>query len=98
MEEIRVNVQGAGLSAKGWECPKCGDIKFDKESGLKVIEELEKKKLNCPLNMEQKITKLSYNRLGFYFNRDIVRCLDLKPGEKVFLTILDKNNILINRH
>lgn len=98
MKEIKVNVEGAKLSSKAFECSKCGDLQFDRESGLKVVKELEKKKKSCPLNIEQKITKLSYDRLGFYFNKDIVRCLDLKPGEKVHLTVLDKKNLLINRN
>lgn len=97
MKKIKVNVAGAKLSAKGWECPKCGDLEFDRESGLKVVEELEKKRKACPLNIEQKITKLSYDRLGFYFNKDVVRCLGLKAGEKIHMTVLDKNNLLINR-
>lgn len=97
MHEIKVNVEGAKLSATGWECKICGNIKFDTESGLKIVEELEQKKMQFPLNIEQKLTKLSYERLGFYFNRDIVRCLDLKQGEKIYLTVLDKKHLLINR-
>jgi hypothetical protein len=49
-----------------------------------------------PLKIKQKIVKLSGDRLGFYFNQNIVRILNLKCGEEVVVSIPDNRHILIN--
>ena len=49
-------------------------------SSQKVVQELRE----TPLKIRQKIVKLSQDRLGIYFNNNVVRSLDLKKGEEIF--------------
>ena len=97
MQEMEVKVEGAEAEAKGWKC-ECGNIAFDEESGMKVVEELERKEVltDLPtLSLEQKIIKLSKGRLGMYLPKDVVRCAEIQPGKKVFVSLLDKKKILL---
>jgi hypothetical protein len=56
-----------------------------------VINELRE----TPLKIKQKIVKLSQDRLGIYFNKNIVRSLNLKKGEEIYLSVPDKKHIVI---
>ena len=61
------------------------------ESSKKVIEELR----DSPLKIKQKVVKLSQDRLGMYFNKHIIRSLNIKKGESIYVSVPDKKHILI---
>jgi hypothetical protein len=67
---------------------------FDPISAAKVVQELKLKE--TLLTIRQKIVKLSGGRLGFSCNQHIVRSLNLKNGEEVFVSVRDKKHISIN--
>ena len=92
MESVQVEVEGAENKATSYQCD-CGYVEFEKESAAKVLKELKLKE--GPLKIKQKIVKLSGNRLGFYFNQNIVRSLDLKAGGEVYLSVPDKKHIIL---
>lgn len=94
MKKGDVEVEGAKSKSIGYFCKKCGNFEFDKQSAKKVINELKAKE--TPLNIEQKIIKLSHNRMGIYFNKDLIRSLNLKHGEKIYLSVPDKKHIILN--
>ena len=48
-----------------------------------------------PLKIKQNIIKLSKDRLGMYFNQNIVRSLNLKPGNEVLVSVPDKKKLII---
>jgi hypothetical protein len=47
------------------------------------------------LKIKQNIIKLSQDRLGIYFNANIIRSLGLKKGEEIYLSVPDKGHILL---
>lgn len=94
MKKILVDVEGARSKVISYQC-SCGYFEFDKKSGNKVIEEI-KSKSESPLKIKQKVIKISHNRLGTYFNENIVRSLNLKAGEEIYVTIPDNKHILIS--
>ena len=81
LKEIKVNVEGAVNKVTSYQCPKCNYFEFEQESSRKVIEELRE----TPLKIKQKIIKLSEDRLGIYFNSNIIRSLNLKKGEEIII-------------
>jgi|SRR3989344_5286943 len=91
LEKVEVSIRGASNKAASYQCPKCDYFEFEQESSKKVIEELRE----TPLKIRQKIVKLSQDRLGIYFNNNIVRSLNIKKGEYIFLSVPDKKHILI---
>ena len=92
LEKIEVEIEGAENKAVSYQC-SCGYVEFEKESATKVVRELKLKE--SPLKIKQRIVKLSGDRLGFYFNKNIVRSLNLKPGEEVYVSIPDKKHIIL---
>jgi len=92
MERIVVEVEGAENKAVSYQCDR-GHIEFEKESAAKVVKELKTKE--SPLKIRQKIIKLSGNRLGFYFNQNIVRSLNLRAGEEVYISVPNKKHIIL---
>jgi len=94
LKKVEVKVEDATTSAVSYQCKKCGYFAFEQESTKKVIEELKAKE--TPLNIKQKIVKISKDRLGIYFNRDVVRSLNLQSGRDVFVTVPDKDHIILN--
>ncbi len=92
MEKVLVDVEGAENKAVSYQCDR-GHIEFEKESAAKVVKEL--KAQESPLKIKQKIIKLSGNRLGFYFNQNIVRSLNLKAGEEVYISVPNKKYIVL---
>ena len=86
-----VKIQGAKSKAISYQCPKCDYFEFESASSKKVVEELRV----TPLNIKQKIVKLSKDRLGIYFNSNVVRSLGLTKGEDIYLSVPDKKHILI---
>ena|SRR3989344_4812784 len=92
IERVEVEIEGAENKAISYQC-SCGYVKFEKESAAEVIKELKLKE--SPLKIKQKIVKLSGDRLGFYFNKNIVRSLHLKAGEEVYISVPDKKHIVL---
>ena len=95
LEEIDVEIEDAKSKVKSWQCPDddCTYIKFDQKDAKKVVQEIKEKEA---LNLQQNIIKLSQGRLGLYFNKDLIRCLGLKPGKQVLVSVPDKKHILIS--
>ena len=94
MKEVEVNVEGAKNKVLSYQCPECGHFDFEKISAGKVVEELRIKE-ESPLRIKQKVIKLSQGRIGMYFNRDVARSVDLKPGKEVYVSVPDKKHIII---
>jgi len=91
LKKVEISVAGADSKAVSYQCPNCDYFEFESESSKKVINELN----NAPLKIKQKIIKLSQDRLGIYLNSDIVRSLSLKSGEDIFVSVPDKNHIVL---
>lgn len=94
MEKVNVNVEEASQEVLSFQCNKCGYVEFDQESANKAILELKLKE--TPLKIKQKIIKLSKDRLGTYFNSNIIRSLNLKSGEYIYVSVPDKKHIIIS--
>lgn len=93
MKKVEVSVDGASRKALSRQCA-CGYIEFEPRSSAEVIKELKTKE--SPLAIEQRVIKLSENRLGIYFNKNIIRSLNLKAGETIYLSVPDKKRIILN--
>ena len=91
LKKIEVKVEGAKNKAVSYQCTKCDYFEFEPKSSKKVVEELRE----TPLKIKQKVVKLSQDRLGMYFNSNIIRSLDLKKGEEIYVSVPDKKRILI---
>ena len=91
LKEVAVNVYGAKNKAVSYQCQKCDYFEFEQQSSKKVVEELNK----SPLKIKQKVVKLSGERLGIYLNSHIVRSLNLKKGESVYVSVPDSKHIML---
>jgi hypothetical protein len=91
LRDVAVKVSGAKNKVISHQCSKCDYFEFEQSSSKKVIDELNE----TALRIKQKIVKLSQDRLGMYINKDIARSLNLKGGEEIFVSLPDKNHILI---
>src|SRR3989338_844652 len=91
LKEVKVTVKGAQSKAISYQCPKCDYFEFESKSALDVVEELKE----THLKIKQKVVKLSQDRLGFYFNRDVIRSLGLKSGEDIYVSVPDKKHIVL---
>ena len=94
LKKVEVEVEGAESKAISHQCDDCGFAEFEKESAAKVLKELKLKE--SPLKIKQKIVKLSGDRLGLYFNKNVVRSLKLKAGEELYISVPDKKHIVLN--
>ncbi|MFH0876193.1 MAG: zf-TFIIB domain-containing protein [archaeon] len=92
LKKVEVNVHGAKTKAISYQCPNCDYFEFEALSSKKIVEELRE----TPLRIKQKIIKLSQDRLGMYINKDVARSLNLKGGEDIYISVPDKNHILID--
>ena len=92
LRKVEVSVEGAKQKAISYQCAKCDYFEFEEKSAAKVVKELKAKE--TPLKIRQKIIKLSQDRLGMYFNKNIVESLELKAGEDVFVSVPDKDHII----
>lgn len=92
MRKILVEVEGAGNKILSYQCKNCGKIEFDKKTGMKVVKELEE---NEALSIQQKLINLSHGRIGTYFNKNIIRSLNLKAGMDIYVTVPDRNHMVI---
>jgi len=93
LRKIEVSVEGAEQKAISYQCTKCDYAEFEEKSAAKVVKELKSKE--TPLKIRQKIIRLSQDRLGMYFNKNIVESLDLKAGEEVQVSVPDKDHIIL---
>ena len=93
LRKVEVDIEGAKQKAISYQCAKCGYFEFEEKSAAKVIKEL--KARETPLRIKQKIIKLSQGRLGMYFNKNVVESLQLKAGENVFVSVPDKDHIML---
>jgi DNA-directed RNA polymerase subunit M/transcription elongation factor TFIIS len=93
MKQVEVAVEDAENKIQSLQCPKCGYFEFDKKTGMKVVKELEEKEQ--ALKIKQKLIKLSHDRLGIYLNKDIIRCMGLKKGENIYISVPNKKKIII---
>ena len=93
LKEVNVSVEGAGRKALSYQCANCNYFSFDKKSAKEVVKELRE----TPLKIKQRIIKLSGQRLGMYLNSDVVRSLNIKKGEDVYVSVPDKKHIVIER-
>ena len=91
MKLVEVETAGINQKVKSFQCSNCDHFEFEEDSSKKIISELEKH----PLKISQKIIKLSSNRLGIYFNKDVIRSLNLKNGEEVSISVPDKKHIVL---
>ena len=91
LREVKVNVHGAKSKALSYQCTKCDYFEFEPMSSKKVVEELRE----TPLKIKQKIVKLSQDRLGIYLNSHVVRSLNLKKGEEVYVSVPGKKRIVV---
>ncbi|MBI2108373.1 hypothetical protein HYX09_03945 [Candidatus Woesearchaeota archaeon] len=91
LKQVEVEVHGAKSRATSYQCVKCDYFEFEPTSSQKIIEELRE----SPLKIKQKVVKLSQDRLGIYFNSNIIRSLGIKKGEEIYVSVPDKKHILI---
>ena len=91
LKRIKVAVDGARNKVISYQCGKCDYFTFDPVSSRKVVEELR----DTPLRIEQRIVKLSQDRLGVYFNKNVVKSLNLKKGSSVYVSVPDKKHIVL---
>ena len=91
LKKIEVAIHGAKNKAISYQCSKCDYFEFEEKSSRKVVEELRE----TPLKIKQKVIKLSGDRLGIYFGKDLVRSLGLKKGEEIYLSVPDRNHIVL---
>ena len=91
LKNVEVSIYGTKRKAISYQCQNCDYYEFEPESSKKIVEELKEN----PLKIKQKIIKLSQDRLGVYFNKHIIRSLNLKKGEEVYVSIPDKKHIIL---
>ena len=92
--KVRVKVQDADSPVTSYQCGECGYFDFEEKTMNRAIGEIKAKE--APLKIKQKIIKLSHDRLGMYINRDVARSLNLKGGEDVYVSVPDKNRLIVN--
>ena len=85
LKRIAVSVDGAKKKAISYQCQSCDYFTFDQKSAREVVDELRE----TPLKIKQKVVKLSKDRLGMYLNSNIVRSLNIKKGEEVYVSVPD---------
>jgi transposase-like protein len=93
LRKMKVKIQDADEPVASYQCTKCDYFEFDNKSMSKAVRNIKVKE--TPLQIKQKVIKLSKDRLGMYFNRDIARSLELKAGNDVYVSVPDKEHILI---
>lgn len=91
LREVKISIHGAESKAISYQCPKCDYFEVEQKSAIKLVDELRE----THLKIKQKIVKLSQDRLGLYFNRDVIRSLSLKNGEDIYVSVPDKKHIVL---
>lgn len=93
LKKIKVDVEDATTKAISYQCPNCDYFTFEPKSAVEVVREIKEKE--SPLKLKQSIIKLSKERLGIYFNKDLIRSLNLSSGKSVFISVPDKKRIVL---
>lgn len=93
LKEVNVKIQDAKSPVISYQCRTCGYFDFEQKSITKAIDEIREKEAH--LKIKQKIIKLSHDRLGMYINRDVARSLNLKGGEEVYVSVPEKNRMMV---
>lgn len=93
LKKAAVEVEGSAKKAVSYQCSSCDYFTFDKKSSKEVLQELRE----TPLKIRQRVIKLSGQRLGMYLNSDVVRSLNIKKGEEVYVSVPDSRHIIIER-
>ena|SRR3989344_8544548 len=93
IKKVSVDIEGSYQKAISYQCTKCDYFEFEEKSAAKVVKELKTKETT--LKIRQKIIKLSQGRLGMYFNKNVVESLELKAGEEVYVSVPDKDHIVL---
>ncbi len=91
LRKVSVAVEGASKKADSYQCSSCDFFMFEKASAQNVLKELRE----TPLKIRQRIIKLSKDRLGMYLNTNVVRSLNIKKGEEVYVSVPDSRHIVI---
>ncbi|MBI2045453.1 hypothetical protein HYT23_05315 [Candidatus Pacearchaeota archaeon] len=93
LNKVNVDIEDAETKVISYQCPNCDFFTFDPENTLKIIKELKTKE--SPLKIRQKIIKLSKDRLGMYFNKDIIKSLNLRSGEEILVSVTGKKKLIL---
>lgn len=93
LNKVKVEIEDAETKAISYQCPNCNFFTFDPENTLKIIKEIKAKE--SPLKIRQKIIKLSKDRLGMYFSKDIIESLNLKSGEEILISVPGKKKLIV---
>ncbi len=91
LKAVKVSVFGANSKTLSYQCPKCDYFEFEPQSSKKVLGELK----DVTLSIEHKVIKLSKDRLGMYFNKDIIKSIGLKNGETFNVFVPDRKHIVL---
>lgn len=94
MKEVKVKIEDAASLVTSYQCGNCGYFDFEGKTMKKAISEIREKE--HPLKIKQRIIKLSHDRLGMYINKDVARSLNLKGGEEVYISVPDKDRIIVD--
>ena len=94
LKKVEVEIEDAKTPAISYQCSKCDYYSFEPQSTMKIIKELKEKE--SPLKIKQKIIKLSQDRLGMYFSKDVIESLNLQSGKEVLVSIPNKNKIVLD--
>ena len=94
LRKVEVEIEDTETKVISYQCPKCDYFIFEPETTMKVIRELKAKE--SPLKIKQKIIKISKNRLGMYFNKDIIKSLKLKSGEEILVSVPGKKKVVLD--
>ena len=94
LKKVKVEIEDAKNKVISYQCSKCDYFSFEPKTTLKVINELKSKE--SPLKIKQKIIKLSKNRIGLYFNKDVIRNLKLKSGGEILVSVPNKKRIVLD--
>ena len=94
LKKVEVYVEDAKSSVISYQCSNRDYYSFEPQSTMEIIKELKEKE--TPLKIKQKIIKLSQDRLGMYFSKDIIESLNLQSGKEVFVSVPNKNKIVLD--
>ncbi len=93
LKKVDVDIEDASRPVVSYQCPKCDYFSFDKKSMKRAIDEIRAKE--SALRISQKIIKLSKDRLGMYFNKNVVESLNLEAGKEIYVYVPDKEHIIL---
>ena len=93
LNKVQIEIEDAETKAISYQCPNCDFFTFEPETTLKIIKEIKAKE--SPLKIKQKIIKLSKDRLGMYFNKDIIESLNLESGGEILVSVPDEKKMVL---